>query len=57
MKKNMSLMLNLEGIATAIFANSPFDNKRRSHYKVLDLIFGMIQIKIEQVCCLLFLRF
>ena len=28
-------MLNLEGIATAIFANSPFDNKKISDYKSL----------------------
>tara|TARA_Y100001935_G_C17194522_1_gene451821 strand:- start:179 stop:955 length:777 start_codon:yes stop_codon:yes gene_type:complete len=28
-------MLNLEGIATAIFANSPFDNKKISEYKSL----------------------
>ena len=29
------LMLNLEGIATAIFANSPFDQKKVSKYKSL----------------------
>ena len=55
MKEKYRLMLNLEGIATAIFANSPFDNKKLiSIIKVLDLIFGIIQIKIEQVCYLLF---
>ena len=35
MKKKYRLMLNLEGIATAIFANSPFDNKKISKYKSL----------------------
>ena len=35
MKEKYRLMLNLEGIATAIFANSPFDNKKLSHYKSL----------------------
>jgi len=35
MKNKYRLMLNLEGIATAIFANSPFDNKKISDYKSL----------------------
>ena len=35
MKEKYRLMLNLEGIATAIFANSPFDNKKISPYKSL----------------------
>ncbi len=35
MKNKYRLMLNLEGIATAIFANSPFDNKKISKYKSL----------------------
>ena len=35
MKEKYRLMLNLEGIATAIFANSPFDNKKLSPYKSL----------------------
>ena len=35
MKDKYRLMLNLEGIATAIFANSPFDNKKISKYKSL----------------------
>ena len=35
MKNKYRLMLNLEGIATAIFANSPFDNKKQSKYKSL----------------------
>ncbi len=35
MKEKFRLMLNLEGIATAIFANSPFDNKKISEYKSL----------------------
>ncbi len=35
MKDKYRLMLNLEGIATAIFANSPFDNKQKSKYKSL----------------------
>ncbi len=35
MKDKYRLMLNLEGIATAIFANSPFDNKKLSKYKSL----------------------
>ncbi len=35
MKEKYRLMLNLEGIATAIFANSPFDNKNLSGYKSL----------------------
>ncbi len=35
MKDKYRLMLNLEGIATAIFANSPFDNKKISEYKSL----------------------
>ncbi len=35
MKQKYRLMLNLEGVATAIFANSPFDNKKISEYKSL----------------------
>ncbi len=35
MKNKFRLMLNLEGIVTAIFANSPFDNKKISEYKSL----------------------
>ena len=35
MKNKYRLMLNLEGIATAIFANSPFDNKKISEFKSL----------------------
>ena len=35
MKDKYRLMLNIEGIATAIFANSPFDNKKISKYKSL----------------------
>ncbi len=35
MKNKYRLMLNLEGIATAIFANSPFDNKKISKFKSL----------------------
>ena len=35
MKDKYRLMLNLEGIATAIFANSPFDKKKISEYKSL----------------------
>ena len=35
MKKKYRLMLNLEGIATAIFANSPFDQKKISKFKSL----------------------
>ena len=35
MKDKYRLMLNLEGIATAIFANSPFDNKKLSKFKSL----------------------
>ncbi len=35
MKNKYRLMLNLEGIATAIFANSPFDSKKVSEYKSL----------------------
>ena len=35
MKNKFRLMLNLEGVATAIFANSPFDNKKISEYKSL----------------------
>ena len=35
MTKKYRLMLNLEGIATAIFANSPFDRKNISKYKSL----------------------
>ena len=35
MKNKYRLMLNLEGIATSIFANSPFDNKKISDYKSL----------------------
>ncbi len=35
MRNKYRLMLNLEGIATAIFANSPFDNKKISEYKSL----------------------
>ncbi len=35
MKDKYRLMLNLEGIATAIFANSPFNNKKLSEYKSL----------------------
>ncbi len=35
MKDKYRLMLNLEGIATAIFANSPFDCKEISQYKSL----------------------
>ncbi len=35
MKDKYRLMLNLEGVATAIFANSPFDKKKISKYKSL----------------------
>ena len=35
MKDKYRFMLNIEGIATAIFANSPFDNKKISKYKSL----------------------
>ena len=35
MKNKYRLMLNLEGIVTAIFANSPFDNRKISLYKSL----------------------
>ena len=35
MKNKYRLMLNLEGIATAMFANSPFDNREKSEYKSL----------------------
>ena len=35
MKQKYRLMLNLEGVATAIFANSPFDKKKISEYKSL----------------------
>ncbi len=35
MKRKFRFMLNIEGIATAIFANSPFDNKKISEYKSL----------------------
>ncbi len=35
MKDKYRLMLNLEGIATAMFANSPFDKKKISKYKSL----------------------
>ena len=35
MKNKYRFMLNIEGIATAIFANSPFNNKKISEYKSL----------------------
>ena len=56
MIEKLRLMFNLEAIATAMFANSPFDQGKISKYKSLRSHFGIIQTLIEQDYFLLYLK-